>query len=439
MIFQFIRYTQPGWQFNLRPVVKNPFASCYVREVNIQPGYIDNRYHAKSAQLADAGYRLWNSGVLLESTQEDIDLLDSLPKPTLHDEYLFVHKFWGKPWAMFTLVLRVATFKNIFKEFKAYHSTRNIQRINPYANPISYNDYENYKAELILSNPLVAVMIPTLNRYAYLKDVLHCLEKQTYKNFEIIVVDQSDTFDENFYKAFNLQIKLIRQEEKKLWTARNTAIKNTTANWILFFDDDSIIEADWIEQHLKCANYFDSKISAGVSKAVSGGKLQESYNYFRWADQFDSGNALVHREVFDAIGLFDERFNGMRMGDGEFGFRAYISGIKSISNPLAARVHLKADSGGLREMGSWDGFRPKNWFAPKPIPSVVFLFKKYFPKALYRNAMLIGIMLSNIPYRYKKSSSMLLLSIFLTVIKSPVLCIRFLKAKKISEKIFSEN
>ncbi|MBS1731241.1 MAG: glycosyltransferase family 2 protein [Bacteroidetes bacterium] len=438
MLFQFIRYTQPGWQFNLRPVTNHSFASCYVMEKDIEISFLDKRYQTKSAQLADAGYRLWNSGVLLKSTQSEINRLHDLPQPTLHDEYLFVHKYWGKPWALFALFLRLLTFRNIFKECKAYHATRKTERMNPHANPIRQDLYEPFRSALIESNPLVAVIIPTLNRYEYLKNVLHGLENQSYKNFEVIVIDQSDSFQETFYDSYDLKIKLIRQEEKKLWTARNNALKSTTAKWLLFFDDDSIIEPEWIEQHLKCIDFFDAQISAGVSIATSGGKVQESYQYFRWADQFDSGNALVCRTVFQQIGLFDERFNGLRMGDAEFGFRAYISGIKSISNPYAGRIHLKASRGGLRDMGSWDGFRPKNWFAPKPVPSVVYLFKKYFPSSLYRNSILIGIMLSNIPYRFKKNSRMLLLSIFLTIIQSPILFIRYLRAKKIAKRIFSE-
>jgi len=63
--------------------------------------------------------------------------------------------------------------------------------------------------------------------------------------------------------------------------------------------------------------------------------------------------------------LFDEKFNGMRMGDGEFGMRAYTKGYKSISNPYAKRLHLKVSEGGLREMGSWDGFRPKKMVCPQ--------------------------------------------------------------------------
>ena len=90
-------------------------------------------------------------------------------------------------------------------------------------------------------------------------------------------------------------------------------------------------------------------------------------------------------------------------------------------------------------MGSWDGFRPKNWFAPKPVPSVLFLYKKYLPKHLYRHAILKGIILSNVPYKYKSSSKMLVLSILLSIIKFPLLYLQYKKAEKIAIQMLKKD
>ncbi|MFZ1799379.1 MAG: glycosyltransferase, partial [Chitinophagaceae bacterium] len=359
--------------------------------------------------------------------------------PSLQDEYIFIRKYWGTPWTLFALFSRLFTFKNPFKEIKHFYSTRHIKRIDVFNTPKTYSSYENFESGLITTNLKVAVIIPTLNRYEYLQDVLHDLEQQTYKHIEVIVVDQSDDFQAEFYKQFSLDLHVTRQVEKKLWTARNNAVKSTDAEYLLFFDDDSRVSPDWVSEHLKCLDFFKSDISAGVSLAVTGQKISKSYAYFRWADQFDSGNAMVKREVFKQVGLFDEQFNGMRMGDGEFAYRTYLAGVKSISNYKASRIHLKVSSGGLREMGSWDGFRPTKWFAPKPIPSVLYLFKKYLPLTLYRNAVLIGFMLSNISYKQKGKSSMLLLSVFLTLIKSPLLFIQYARAKKIAKQMLAND
>lgn len=435
MNFSFIRYTQPAWQFNITPINDEGFASCYIDEDTAEKGSLDNRFETLSARLADAGYNMCIRGKLLTASKKLLEGQSKLPQPSLKDEYTFVRKYWGTPWASFALLLRILTLKNPFREIAAYLSTTGIKRINAHANPFIDANYTSFQSSLVASSPLVAVIIPTLNRYEYLADVLRDLEKQSYKNFEVIVFDQSDNFDEAFYKQFSLNIKLYHQKEKLLWTARNNAVKSTYAEYLLFFDDDSRVNEDWIAEHLKCLDFYQADISAGISLAVIGQKIPASYGYFRWADQFDSGNAMVKRSVFKEIGLFDEKFNGQRMGDGEFGYRAYLNGFKSISNPNASRVHLKVSSGGLREMGSWDGFRPKKWFAPKPVPSVIYLYKKYLPKPMYCNAILIGIMLSNVSYRHKGSSKMLALSVLLTVLKSPILLIQYLRANSIAIKM----
>lgn len=438
LLFDFIRYTQPGWVFNLIPNLSGKFASCVIPSDQVDEAMLDKSYQTRSAQLADMGYRQWYRGVLSESTKTAIENAYK-ERPTLKDEYIFIRKYWGSAWALFALMLRIATFKNPFREIKSFLQTKSIQRVALYDKPVTYPDFENFQSALINHQPKVAVIIPTLNRYACLKDVLKDLEKQDYKNFEVIIIDQSEPFKEDFFNGFQLDIHLIRQEEKALWTARNTAIKATDASYLLFFDDDSRVGPDWVSAHLKCLDYFQADISAGVSLAVTGQKVSESYQYFRWADQFDSGNALVKRTVFKRIGIFDEQFNGMRMGDGEFAYRAYLQGIKSISNHTAARIHLKAGSGGLREMGSWDGFRPTKWFAPKPVPSVIYMTKKYLPLPLYKNTILIGMMLSNVSYQQKGKSTMLAWSILLSILKSPVLYIQYTRSKKIAMHMMAKD
>lgn len=423
----------------MQPKTDKRFASFYVRQEHIPAGVTDERYETVAARLTDAGFAMCNRGALIEADTTVLAYMQALPPITLHDEYTFIRKYWGTAWALYVYLLRMISFKNWIQETKSFFSTRHVRKQSLYSFPVTYPGYENFDSDLLKQQPLVAVIIPTLNRYAYLKDVLHDLEKQLYKNFEVVVVDQSDEYDENFYKEFQLQFTIIRQQEKKLWTARNNAIKKTSAALLLFFDDDSRVAPDWITEHIRCLDFFKADISAGVSLAVIGQKVSDSYNYFRWATQFDSGNAMVRRTVFQQIGLFDEQFNGMRMGDGEFGYRAYSHGYRSISNYKASRVHLKVSEGGLREMGSWDGFRPTKWFAPKPVPSVLYLYKKYLNKAFYRHAVLLGITLSNVSYRQKGKRNMLAWSMMLTIIKAPVLYIQYLRSLTIAKKMLSNN
>lgn len=432
MNFSFIQYTQPAWKFNIHPIASN-FSACLYHPRLLQLPFeieVDDRYETQAAKNADIAYRAFNKGCLIKANQVQLQQIDYSELPSIKDEYIFLRKYWGNTWAAYALIRRLLSFNNPIKELQSYTSTNKVSKFHLYNSPVDYNNYHNFHSKLVAQQPLVSVIIPTLNRYIYLKDVLQDLEKQAYKNFDVIVVDQSDPFDENFYKQFNLNIKVIHQKEKLLWTARNRAIRESAADYLLFFDDDSRVDEDWIEHHLKTIDFFNADISAGVSLAVIGGKVPESYNFFRWADQFDSGNALVKRSVFKKIGLFDLQFNKQSMGDGEFGIRAYINGLSSISNPFAKRVHLKVSDGGLREIGHWDGFRPKKLFAPKPIPSVVYLYKKYYPKHLYREAVLLGIMLSNVAFNKKRGNNMMAKSVLLTFLKLPLLAIQLYRSLK---------
>ncbi len=434
MTFSFIRYTQPGWYFNLVPKTTKSFSTCYYHPqlLPLPQGIdlpADEGYETESAKYADIGYRAWNAAVMPLTDQKAISQLCKLPKPTIKDEYRFITKYWGKHWAVMALMVRLFTFKNPFKEIPAFLHSSTAKRYPLYDNLYDWEEaYKNFQSPLVQQQPLVTVVIPTLNRYEYLKDVMTDLEQQTWTNFDVIVVDQTEAFQPEFYHPYKLNCKVIHQKEKLLWTARNRAIKESKAAYFLFFDDDSCVDPDWIEQHVKCIDFFKADISAGVSLSVIGSKVPKNYSYFRWADQFDSGNALVKKSVFEKIGLFDLQFNKQSMGDSEFGLRAYLYGFKSISNPYGKRVHLKVGSGGLREIGHWDGFRPKKLFAPKPVPSVTYLYKKYYPHPLYRNTVTLGIMLSNVSFKSKGSNKMILVSAALTVLKLPLLFVQFQKS-----------
>ncbi len=303
----------------------------------------DHRYKTKTAKNLDLGYQLWNKGVMLKIEKIPLDKILNNEKLTLEDDYIFTRKYFKWHRVYYFLIKNILSLHNPLNEIKTFLKTNDVKKvdlINPHA---EYPDYNNFSSPLIAGKPFVSIIIPTLNRYEYLSDVLMDLENQSYKNFEIIIVDQSEIPDENFYKKFDLHFILIFQKGKGQWLARNEAIYKSKAEYLIFFDDDSRVDSDWISEHLKGLDYFNADISAGVSISKVGDTIPPNYSFFRWADQFDSGNALVKKEVFSKIGLFDRQFDKQRMGDGEFGLRAYLSGFKCISNPYAKRLHLKVN------------------------------------------------------------------------------------------------
>jgi glycosyltransferase involved in cell wall biosynthesis len=443
MLFEFINYVQPTWTFNLIPADSKEFSSIYYHpDLAPMQGAVDEapdeHYETQAAKWADIGFRAWHKGEVAMVSTETIDKIKSFGRPTIHDEYYFIAKFWGKKWALYVLLLRVASFKNPFAEISAYLKIKNPPKFKRYERQLDRSSFNSSAYSFQTDNPKVSVIIPTLNRYVYLFDVLKDLELQNYKNFDVIIVDQSEPVDKEFYKQFKLDIKLIEQKEKLLWTARNNAVRLSDAEYLLFFDDDSRVKPDWILNHLKCLYYFNCDISAGVSLAPNG-KIQDSYKIFRWADQFDSGNALVKRDVFKKVGLFDEQFNKQRMGDAEFGYRIFLAGFKSISNPVGERIHLKVKEGGLRQIGSWDGFRPKKITSPRPIPSVLYLFRTYFKRRNVIFNLLQTIPQSIIPYRYKHDKKKLIVAYIISLPLFPFILFQVFRSWSISGKMLKEG
>ena len=417
MLFEFLKYLQPTHYFqkvtmagtSVFPQVEGLPASILDQ---IQP---DASYRSKTAQHYDISWQAIQRGYI--GTTPIYCNFEALP---LEDNYQFIRKNFHPAWVAYVLGLRLMSFKNPVSELNAWYRTRNVRRQEIHQ-PIQHPEWKQQASELIARHPKVSVVIPTLNRYTYLNDILKDLEQQDYKNFEVIVVDQSEPFQAEFYKTFDLQINLVRQDEKALWLARNTAIQQAKGELIALSEDDVRIAPDWISAHLKCLDWFEAQVSAGVFYP-EGSTIPKERSFFTVASQFATGNAMLYKEVFKTVGLFDRQFEKQRMGDGEFGMRVYLAGLRSVSNPIASCLDVKAGTGGLREMGSWDAFRPSTFFAPRPIPSVIYFFRRYFGSRATRLALLRMVPLSVFPYQFKKNKPLLIIGIFVTFLIFPLVC-----------------
>ena len=99
--------------------------------------------------------------------------------------------------------------------------------------------------------PMVSVIIPVYNVEKYLKECLESLLCQTYKNIEIIFIndgstDQSKNICEQYEKN-NLNVKLINQKNQGVSFARNKALKEAKGEYIIFVDADDYCESNMIE------------------------------------------------------------------------------------------------------------------------------------------------------------------------------------------------
>ncbi|MBP7057943.1 glycosyltransferase family 2 protein [Candidatus Gracilibacteria bacterium] len=125
-------------------------------------------------------------------------------------------------------------------------------------------DYPN-PAEL--KTPLVSIVVIAYNEEDYIRESLEAIKKQTYPNFEVILVDDHSIDNtvkiaETFHKEFTL--KIVQKEERGCSRSRNFGATHALGEIILFLDADAILPPDFLEkglarfntQKLSCA-FFD--------------------------------------------------------------------------------------------------------------------------------------------------------------------------------------
>lgn len=99
-----------------------------------------------------------------------------------------------------------------------------------------------------MSEPLLSVIIPVYNVCHYLKDCVDSVQNQTYKNLEIILVDDGSTDGSGVqcdeYSAVDKRIKVIHKTNEGLSVARNVGMRISTGDIIGFVDSDDIIHKD---------------------------------------------------------------------------------------------------------------------------------------------------------------------------------------------------
>src|SRR5436190_2198533 len=114
--------------------------------------------------------------------------------------------------------------------------------------------------------PRVSVLIPTVDRYPYLRILLGQLRRQTVRPLEIIIIDQTaaDRRQEDLFEEFgDLPLRVICQDQPGQCTSRNAGLQMACGDYILFIDDDDEVKPDLIELHLRTLVEFGVEVSSG--------------------------------------------------------------------------------------------------------------------------------------------------------------------------------
>lgn len=114
---------------------------------------------------------------------------------------------------------------------------------------------------------LISVIVPIFNVEKYLEKCVTSICKNTYKNIEIILVDDGSTdkcgqMCEKYIKK-DSRIKVIHKENGGLSSARNAGIEVAKGDYYLFIDSDDYIDIEMIEYLVKAAEKYQSQVISG--------------------------------------------------------------------------------------------------------------------------------------------------------------------------------
>lgn len=113
----------------------------------------------------------------------------------------------------------------------------------------------------------ISVIIPVYNTEKFLKQCLGSVVNQTYKNLEILIIDDgSPDKSDAVYKQFALQdnrIKIIKQKNAGISAARNTGLKFASGQWVHFIDSDDYLDIDYYEKMMNVVYDVNPDIIAG--------------------------------------------------------------------------------------------------------------------------------------------------------------------------------
>lgn len=240
----------------------------------------------------------------------------------------------------------------------------------------------------------ISVLVATYNREEPLIETLNQLKKQTVKDFEVIIVDQTKAHSESTRRRLSEflgdnRFRYFKLREPHFTKAKNYGVLRAQSGVVLNIDDDLIFGEELLRRHLD--QYENPEILAvgGVIKdRVSGleitGAVEAKFNFlgsFNWVGTrsilpvrvVGGGNMSFRKSAWQEVGGFDENFFGNAVyEDVDFSLRLSRLSGKIIFDPSIFVWHLKA-SGGLRSFGD-----KSDWFY-QLFANYLYFNLKHFP------------------------------------------------------------
>ncbi len=245
--------------------------------------------------------------------------------------------------------------------------------------------------------PFLSVIIPNYNGQRFLPTVLQALQAQTFRDFEVILVDDASSDNSVAWVEANFPAVRLLVNRRNLGFVKscNAAVDAAHGHFVVLLNNDTEPEPTWLAEltQVICANpqaaIFASKLLLFDQRNqihTTGDLLGQDgipRNRGVWENdqgQYDQGGEIFsgcgggsayRKTVWQQLGGFDEEF-WMYLEDADFGFRAQLAGWSAVFAPKA-RVyhHLSATGGGT--LASYYVGRNTLWLIVKNMPTALLL------------------------------------------------------------------
>lgn len=357
----------------------------------------------------DLGWRALKAGVLCRHVPWLVAAPESasIAPSGLPDELRFAHRNLGRRWTSWACVRAVIT--GTISPLALWRARRALDvgqhRISRPEGSHPDGGWVPTPERPEAADPRVTVLIPTLDRYDYLRVILGQLAEQTVQPHEVIVVDQTEKSHRNrqWLEGFQadageLRCVLLEQDEPGQCSSRNRGLRAATGDAILFLDDDDEIEPDLIELHLRCLRETAAEASCGVADEAGAGEppgARTEPGHRRLADVFPTNNSMVLRSALERSGLFDLAYERGARADLDLGIRLYRTGASMVLDPTISVFHHRAPRGGLRRHRArkitYSASRRSLWVRHLPSPTELYLQQRYFSPRQCREANVLRL------------------------------------------------
>ncbi len=225
--------------------------------------------------------------------------------------------------------------------------------------------------------PLVSVIIPVHGKFATTYDCLRTiLEQAPRASFEIIVVDDGSR-DETIFASLLLSggARLVRLPANGGFvTACNHGASLARGAFLLFLNNDTLVQADWLDTLVETFTSLPDIGIAGSALLFPDGSLQEAggivfrladganwgrhgdaaapqFNFLRDADYVSGAALMIRKSLFDSLDGFDPAYAPAYYEDTDLCFRVRAAGLRVVVQPASRIVHLEGISNGTDPAG----------------------------------------------------------------------------------------